>query len=62
MEAGESTAELVYGSEPWNNGDYSWCEHCRGYVFIDFWEERTDAHGYPEYFHRGHSMQEKKSN
>lgn len=56
MEAGESTSEIVYGEEPTNNGDYSWCDHCKAYVFIEFWEERLNSEGLPEYFHRGHPM------
>lgn len=58
MASNNDTAEVVYGEEPWNNGEYSWCGHCRGYVFIDYWEERKDAQGYPVYFHRGHPMHE----
>ena len=60
MVSGESTAELVYGEEPWNNGDYSWCDNCKAYVFIEYWEERIDENGLSQYFHRGHPMDNPK--
>lgn len=35
-EPGESTDPIVYGPEPWNNGDYSWCNLCKGHVNLDY--------------------------
>lgn len=47
--------EVVFGEEPYANGDYSWCVPCKGWVHIDHWETRYNQ-GLPEFFHRNHAM------
>ena len=55
LEPDESTDELVYGEEPWNNGDYTWCEVCKAWVNFDYLEEVPGAEG-TGFLHRGHSI------
>jgi hypothetical protein len=54
LEPGESEDELVYGEEPANNGDYTWCENCKAYVHLDYTKPDPNADG--EYLHRGHRL------
>lgn len=49
-----STEEIVHGEEPWNNGDYGWCETCKAHVHLDYAKKDPAANG--EYLHRGHRM------
>lgn len=51
-----SEPELYFGSEPDNNGDYSWCVPCKGWLHIDYWETNFDNGGLPYFTHRGHNM------
>jgi hypothetical protein len=42
-------------ADDWN-GDYSWCDGCKAWVHIDFWETNFDHQGLPFFTHRGHNM------